>query len=1371
MIVTASKRLARGFWSRRWLRRITYMLIAGATVTGAGLWTVRQSFFNRWLITRLDALLQEETGLALQAESLDFHLLQGRVVLRNFSVGGDLLRADRLEVQADFSSFLGREPHLWNIELENPASVLDAQRLARIRLKARSSHGASQQVRLDRFTVLGGKLRIQEPAWRLPEAEFTYRIYGQGLGPNRVSVDLRVPQLRLGSGAEAVDGSLLAKADLSDLALELKEGEVRLGGNSLSVRGNYAFDARMLAARITGKLDLAESVRLLDPKAPRTFEGSAAFEAGVQGLLADPAWSLAVRGKGLRVQGTGLEPGDLDLTAHGRLREAVVQKLDWVSSQGRLQATGLWKQGTGSHLEFHGQRFGLAPLGTYARVGFLDSLSLDLDGEADIPGNPWIPPRLDALKVRAEGRFIRGEASVGHVSFDLAGGLLSLPALDLRIPEASLEGSGALRLGKRNLESLSARGRIGTDAALVAEVLADWEIGEGASDAGDVVKLGMAGQATAEAEVSWDGTAGIRLRGTVEVENPRWHGATLDRLRAEVDIEEDELRLQNVHGEKGAGSAEGSLWLTWRSVPEGQDEIDMCFQAFNLPIEEGLLAADVGDLPISGLGSGWGRIHGPYSNLWLEAGATARGLNVYGMTIPFGSGDLVYDIAGDRMVVKDARIAETAEQLGSPEEEPSGLLALRASMDMDLKRETWRVSARGTVDTKPLGLPGPQVQAKVEASFEGPWVGDFGPLVLPLGTFSFSRGRVFLDQQSLEGFEGRLETGSGALHLELGTNGMPKPLVSLDAWPKGAGLVGAAEVHIAADSADTAHLAQSLTQDLLKDGGLDFRGQGAWDATGFTWQGVLENLAARFEGFELVQPEAATLTGDASGAELDLQLQGQGTGPGLAGPGQVPQASAQFKASGKLPFSDSAPLAVRLQGNAELANLKDILDRVLEVDEYSLLADLRPEGNARFDLTLGGPYVLPTLDGLLSLSAGRLEIRTYPQSVEDLSFNLHLKGRDLILLESDPLRGRVAQGAFRAWGSATWDIGELSKYELQTRLEDFQLRDLPEGFELHGSLDAVLLGTKEEGGILSGTLRARRMLYQADINLRDIILASAMGGSSSVLGVDPNDPLTKIDLDLELLLDQPWEFDTNLLKLQGRPTGLFKIVGNLAEPGLNGKMDITPGGRLTNLLPAGDIVLERGRLEWTNPRVWFPMVDLQGRVDVPPYLVNLEIRGNQDGLDIKQTSTPSLRQDEIMAILIDPALAQDIGALSGPATQTAITSGLASTGSGLVTTLALANFQESLRRTFKLDRVSVAWRTGSGGASPETSVTVGKSIDLFGYRTPVVVTHQKTGTTATISGQVEWRFGNFVLQLGVSQSGANGAAPSGEIRHVWSPGW
>jgi hypothetical protein len=39
----------------------------------------------------------------------------------------------------------------------------------------------------------------------------------------------------------------------------------------------------------------------------------------------------------------------------------------------------------------------------------------------------------------------------------------------------------------------------------------------------------------------------------------------------------------------------------------------------------------------------------------------------------------------------------------------------------------------------------------------------------------------------------------------------------------------------------------------------------------------------------------------------------------------------------------------------------------------------------------------------------------------------------------------------------------------------------------------------------------------------------------------------------------------------------------------------------------------------------------------------------------------------------------------------------------------------------------------------------------------------------TISGQVEWRFGDFVFRMGASQSTANSLSPSGEIRHSWSP--
>jgi hypothetical protein len=50
-----------------------------------------------------------------------------------------------------------------------------------------------------------------------------------------------------------------------------------------------------------------------------------------------------------------------------------------------------------------------------------------------------------------------------------------------------------------------------------------------------------------------------------------------------------------------------------------------------------------------------------------------------------------------------------------------------------------------------------------------------------------------------------------------------------------------------------------------------------------------------------------------------------------------------------------------------------------------------------------------------------------------------------------------------------------------------------------------------------------------------------------------------------------------------------------------------------------------------------------------------------------------------------------------------------------------------------------------------------------------VVSHRKSGELSITSGQVEWRFGGFILQLGASKGGGTGLHPSGEIRHSWSP--
>lgn len=107
---------------------------------------------------------------------------------------------------------------------------------------------------------------------------------------------------------------------------------------------------------------------------------------------------------------------------------------------------------------------------------------------------------------------------------------------------------------------------------------------------------------------------------------------------------------------------------------------------------------------------------------------------------------------------------------------------------------------------------------------------------------------------------------------------------------------------------------------------------------------------------------------------------------------------------------------------------------------------------------------------------------------------------------------------------------------------------------------------------------------------------------------------------------------------------------------------------------------------------------------------------------MRPSSTPSLRRDEITAILIDPSLASSVGSGTGnTAVQSAATSGLARMGGRLLTSLVLADFKERVRKAFNLDRVNVAWRTGSAGDC-ETTVTVGKTLNLGDRRVPLVFT-------------------------------------------------
>jgi len=1361
-----AKDAVRRLWNRRWVRRVSYALVGGATLVTVTPWIASRPAVLRWVVGRIDAVVREETGLPLAIGRIEFHPMLGSLVLHEIQLGGDFLTIRQAEVRTDLWSLLGPTRRIYRIQVEHPHLRLTEAGLAAIRLKERPPRtGPLPQFRLDSFSLTGGEIDVPEPLRGIPALRCLFEAKGSGLGPNHLRLELTGAQLAVKGPRGWEKGRLDLNGEVSEPALVVHEAYVRLGDSQARLIGRFDLKtskaADRIEARLTGLLDLPQAARW-GGVAPAPLAGNLDLVGTVQGSLAQPTWTFTAEGQDLRPSLASFVPGRLDLKGSGSLDHARLEHLRWASPQGNLEVKGSWSRHAPVQADLQGRDLDLEAVGSLLRLPELRGTRASVQAQVKGPQPGGSPGRPDQWQASARVALTQNGREAGGLSASLDRGQATIDHVKLDLDALKLEGRGWATLDGRGLVQLEGAGEAALDANQVGRALQAWQI----------TNLDMEGQTTAQAKVRWSRPGGLELDGSVGVDHPRWHGARADALWARrVEIRGADLRIRDIELSKDQGTGSGELWLTWARTTPGQAQMDMCYTAHRLPVAEGLRAADLKDeagkdLPITGSGSGWVRLHGPYAHLAMYGSAQVEQGEAYGIKIPAASSDFSMDIEALQMKLTDLRVAERPDLLGHGEAAPEGVLALQGQADMDFQRWTWWVDLGGRLDSELLSLPGPRLQAQVEVHLLGPITAPFGGYDLPEGRIQLNRGRIFFGDRSVEGLHARATLEKGTLAGQLGSEGMPSPLLEARVRQEGPDLVGGLSLKISPESARTELLARGLTDDLLEDLTLSATAQGRWqNGRDLAWSGSLDQLAAQFGAFELHQTSASTLRGNALGASVDLSLEGGARGPVS---GVNPQA-AQVHLSGTVPFSGSVPMALKVQGSADLAHLKAILDRFMEVDDYSLLSELTVQGTSRFDTLAHGTYLEPLLDGVVSLDHGSMNLRGY-QGAEDIQAELMLKDRTVTIAEDRPVRGTLAHGELKASGAITWRLGGLDSYALKAQLTNFQLRDVPDGLDLQGTLEANLTGT-EEGGLLKGRLRADRLSYQSEVKLSDLILRSALSDSGGLTGLDLDDPLERIRLDLELDLRTPWSFDTNLLKLEGRTDGPFQVLGTLGHPVPKGTMVFQAGGRVTNIFPAGDMVVDRGSLSFSELRALDPIINMQGSVSsIPGYTVNLDIRGTLSNLTIVPSSTPSLRQDEIVAILINPGNVANVGTAGGSsgATQGAITSGLASAGSGLITTLAFAPFQEQLRRTLGLDRVNVAVRTTTLG-STETEVTLGKSVSLLGQRSAFVVSHKKSGELSITSGQVEWRFGNLILQLGVSKGGDAGINPSGEIRHTWSP--
>ena len=366
-----------------------------------------------------------------------------------------------------------------------------------------------------------------------------------------------------------------------------------------------------------------------------------------------------------------------------------------------------------------------------------------------------------------------------------------------------------------------------------------------------------------------------------------------------------------------------------------------------------------------------------------------------------------------------------------------------------------------------------------------------------------------------------IQSNRGVMEGWIGQGGAAAKLFELTAFNDQGTLRVGGHLRLDPSTIDTPRLAARLSNDLVEDMRLESDLSATWEPEGFHWQGRVIQLLARFPAFDLTQTQSAFVHGNLEAAQIDLPLEAQERSSNHS---SAPLSTGYLSLNGLLPFTATGPLALQVKGSADLGELKTILDGLMEVDPYSLLADLQPTGSTKVDLQLQGTSEEPQIDGALQLQGGRIRVRSFPQSAENINVTFQFHGREISIPESEPLRGQLAQGNVTAWGSAIWQMGGLASYDLKANLDDFQLRDVPAGFEIGGSLQVRLSGNDVDGGLLKGSIQAERMIYRADINLTDILLNSR-SGTTSLSSFDPNDSMVRVKLDLDLKLNQPWRFD------------------------------------------------------------------------------------------------------------------------------------------------------------------------------------------------------------------------------------------------------
>ena len=390
--------------------------------------------------------------------------------------------------------------------------------------------------------------------------------------------------------------------------------------------------------------------------------------------------------------------------------------------------------------------------------------------------------------------------------------------------------------------------------------------------------------------------------------------------------------------------------------------------------------------------------------------------------------------------------------------------------------------------------------------------------------------------------------------------------------------------------------------------------------------------------------------------------------------------------TGGVDLVGDGPLSVSARGRADLRALSLVTRR------------LRGAGAASLSVEVSGPRSAPRVAGALDLDGAGLRVRGFPHGVEDLTGTVRFTET---VAELEDVSGSFAGGRLAIEGQAAYAGGRLTSYDIRPTGRGLSLR-YPEG--LRSLLDAELrlFGNADEQWV-TGTIDVRQALYRRRYDIASELLSTGRAfapASPASLEEGPR-------LDLQIRAPGTLRIDNNLATLTARAD--LVLQGTTRAPVVTGHAQIE-GGQL--YFQGRTYVIQRGTLDFVNPRKLEPLFDIEADTLIRSYRVTLRASGTLERVTPTLTSDPPLSSLQILALLAGQG-ESEVANL----TQTQAQASQAQLAAAGAATLAAGRLSESVglereaERLFGLNRFSIDPSLLRGaGSTPTARVTVGKRL-------------------------------------------------------------